>query len=78
MKTGERCKHTLGGILAKYKKEERLRDWAVDGAEWTVSGRKRKKHFSSKPENSGGLISLSLPSSHHTFYVLTKTNKMIR
>lgn len=74
MKSGERRKHTLGGILAKYKKEERLRDWAVDDAEQEVSGRKKKKkkHFSSKPENSSGLISLSLPSSHHTFYALTK------
>lgn len=45
---------------------------------WTVSGRKRKKHFSSKPVSSGGSISLPHPSSHHTFYALTKGNKMIK
>lgn len=46
VKTGERHRHTFGGLLTKYRKEaERLRDWAIDGgrvgSEWQA-----KKHFS--------------------------------
>lgn len=76
MKTGDSHRHTSGSILAKERTgAERRRVWAVDGGRVGSKRQAKKKHFSSKPENSDSLISLPVSPSRYTFDRLTQTNK---